>query len=329
MSCTSDGKFARNRGCRPRSRAARRARPFDGRRCGRPNRTPARSARMADDVEGRARSRAGWPRRRLPPLAHHRLVVLARERQQAAAGDRAQHHRADHRAGFARHCAHVEHVVLAAELAAPAPAGRRCRRGRRPAASLSAVVSVRPDEVITSVRSRVAHAVADLARGLQQLRGHERVQRAGHRIQAEHRLAAAQLRHRRPERPRCSRWSRRCAARRRGSTCSAPRSRHARAVSTSHSASTPPPSPPRAQTSRVIGSVGRCAHAGCSARSDRARAAQREQALVPASGSGSPRRGRRTGTASPHARSRRTARSPRSRRSRWPPGRPSADRGCP
>ena len=55
--------------------------------------------------------------------------------------------------------------------------------------------------------------------------------------------------------PRRSRSWRRCAGPRRGSRCSARRSRHGARSSTSHSVSTPPPSPPRAQIRRVMGGL--------------------------------------------------------------------------
>ena len=63
-------------------------------------RSPACARACAHDARRPARSRAGWPPPPLPPRPHHRFVVLAREREQPAAGDRAQHHGADDRAGL-------------------------------------------------------------------------------------------------------------------------------------------------------------------------------------------------------------------------------------
>ena len=205
------------------------------------------------DLERPAQIRAGWPPRPCRRRAHHGFVVLARERKQAAAGDRAQHHGADHRARFRRHGAHVEHVVLAAELPAPPSAARRCRRGRRPAACAPAVVKRAARGGDDQRALRRAHAVADLARGLQQLRGDHGVERAGHRVEAEHRALAAAVAPAAAGTPRCSRWWRRCAGPRRESRCSARRSRHGAPCRTSHSVSTPPPSPPRAQIRREMG----------------------------------------------------------------------------
>ncbi len=77
------------------------------------------------------------------------------------------------------------------------------------------------------------HAEADLPHRLEQLRRQQHVDRAGHRVQAEHRAPPAELDIGARHRARRSTWSRRCAARRPGSTCTArcdrrpPRSRTA------------------------------------------------------------------------------------------------------
>jgi hypothetical protein len=127
--------------------------------------------------------------------AHHVLVGLAREWKEAAARDGAEHHGTDHRAGLARHGVHVEHMVLAAEgldhveqvlcVGAAVTGLHAFRRGedaRRRADDQRA--------------QRRAHAVADLARGLEQFRRDDGVERARHRAQAEHWPPASKLRER-------------------------------------------------------------------------------------------------------------------------------------
>ena len=125
-------------------------------------------------------------------LADRRLARGPRERQQPAAGDRAEQHRADHGAGLLRDRRHVEDLRLAAVRThdveqrldrGAAVAELHLLGGRQRAAR-------RADHVGALARR---HAVADLAHRLEQLGGHQQVDRAGHRVQAEHRAAAAEF----------------------------------------------------------------------------------------------------------------------------------------
>ena len=188
-----------------------------------PRRPPhrLRGARRAgrDDVE-RRREPAQAGGGTLVGLADRLLARRARQRQHAARRDGAEQHGADHGAALACDLGHVEHLRLAAVFAhqrqqvgarRAAVAERHLLGGRQAAAG-------RAEDVGTLARR---HAGADLACGLEQLGRREQVERAGDRVQAEDRLLAAKLGVGNRERPRRSRWSRRCAGRRRESTCSA------------------------------------------------------------------------------------------------------------
>ena len=121
---------------------------------------------------------------------HHVLVVLAGERQQATGRDRAQHHGAHDRAGLAGQRIEVEHVVLATVLAQQlqqrvrfdATVAERHALGRGQGARTRG----------NHQRAlRIDQAQRDQSRGLQQFGTHQRVERARHRHEAEHRPASA------------------------------------------------------------------------------------------------------------------------------------------
>ena len=121
-----------------------------------------------------------------------RLEHVASERQQPAAGDGPQQHRADHRARLLRHARQVQQL---GRTRVALQRGHQ-RRGVDAAVGLLHLLGHRQRTRGRADDQRAlgrAHAVADLAHGLQQLRRHQQVDGAGHRVQAEHRAPVAQL----------------------------------------------------------------------------------------------------------------------------------------
>ena len=134
-------------------------------------------------------------RRALAAGFDHALIGGAREGEQAAAGNRAQHHGTDDGAALPRDLAHVEHVVLAAVAA-----HQRQQRRVVGAAVAELHALLRGQGAVAGGDDQRAldraHAVADLARGLQQFGRNDGIEAAGRRVEAEHRAAAAQFGHR-------------------------------------------------------------------------------------------------------------------------------------
>ena len=123
--------------------------------------------------------------------ACHHVLRSARVRTAAArCRDRAQHHRAHHRAGLACQRIEIEHVVLAAVLAQQLQqrVGVDAAVAERHALGRGQGARARGDD---QRALRIDEAERDLARGFQQLGTHQRVERARHRHQAEHRPAPA------------------------------------------------------------------------------------------------------------------------------------------
>ena len=103
------------------------------------------------------------------PSPDGRFIRRTREGEQAAARNRPQHHRADDGAAAARHLAHVKHMVLTAVGAHDLQ-----QRGAVGAAIAHLHALLRGEAAVAGAddpgAGRRAHAVADLACGLQQLR---------------------------------------------------------------------------------------------------------------------------------------------------------------
>ena len=151
-------------------------------------------SRAGDDLEGACEAtQAGL--RTLARGADRRLAVLASEGQRTAGRNRAEHHRADHRAAVARHRAHVEQMVLAAVL--PHDIGKLLAVDAAVAQLHAFVRGERARRRADHLRAlRRGHPVADLPHRFQQLRRDQQIEAARHRIEAHHGAPAAERRQR-------------------------------------------------------------------------------------------------------------------------------------
>ena len=168
---------------RQRRRSVRRQQPLDRRALPLPLRHRIEAEREA--LQARLRALAG--------AADGLLEGAARKRQQAERRDRTEQHRADHRAGLARQRAHVEQLVRAAVAL---QRGQQLLLREAAVAELHLLGHRQRARVRREHRGALGggHAHADLARRLEQFGRREQVDRARHRVEAEHRRAAAQLR---------------------------------------------------------------------------------------------------------------------------------------